>query len=195
MPDHCVQNPAVGREARARARAPSSRPRPRSGSSSCGGGPAGLEAAWVAAARGHARRPAGAGRRARGRDPTGARSCRAGRRWRPSATGGRASASGGASTSEPASTPTADPCSALAPDAVVVATGGRADKRGRGQVPPDAGAGLGAGLGPRPHRGPPARARRPRARTRVVVLDAVGHIEAIGLGELLGRAGRRRRSA
>ena len=73
---------------------------------------------------------------------------------------------------------------ALAPDAVVVATGGRASKTAAAKGPPmpvpgseqdfvldhETALRRAAGLG-----------------RRVVILDVVGHIEAIGLGELLAR--------
>ena len=184
MPVSCVQNPAVGREAEL-------------GSGTLGtaavakkvvvvgGGPAGLEAAWVAAARGHrvvlleqAEELGGRIRLAAqlpGRSEMAAvADWRAGeceRRGVDVRLGVRADAA---------------TLLALSPDAVIVATGGRADK------------GVKAKYHPTPvlgyeqdwvidHIEAIERALAGSLTGKVVVLDAVGHIEAIALGELLGR--------
>ena len=134
MPITCATNPAVGREAelgRGTLRAAPTAKRV----VVVGGGPAGLEAAWVAAARGHrvtllererelggkirlAARPARS-RGARRLRRLARRRVRAPRRRHP-----------------PRRRGDADDVLALAPDAVVVATGGRATMRGLAKWPP-----------------------------------------------------------
>ena len=189
MPINCVQNPVVGREvelglgtlhAAARAKRVVV----------VGGGPAGLEAAWVAAARGHrvtlleaadelggairwAQRLPGRGEIAHLADWRVGECKRRGVDLR---TGVRAT---------PASV------LALDPDAVIVATGGRATKDGR------------SAYHPMPVPGSEqdwvldtvealrrAEEEPERLGDHVVVLEAVGHVQGVGLGELLASQGR-----
>lgn len=189
MPINCVQNAAVGREdelglGTLEPAATAKRV------VVVGGGPAGLEAAWVAAARGHAvtlveraGELGGAIRLARelpGRQEMGhLATWRIGeceRRGVDLRTGVDA---------------TVESVLSLAPDAVVVATGGRATKTGR------------AAFHPMPVPGSEQdwvlddidALRRTlddasSLGSRILLLDAVGHIEAIGLGELLAAQGR-----
>ena len=129
LPITCVTNPAVGREAELGAghAAPATRAKR---VVVVGGGPAGLEAAWVAAARGHdvtlLERSDELGGKIR--LAAAAPGARGARRLRRLARSGSASAA--ASTCGSASTPTADGVLALEPDAVIVATGGPRDNRG-----------------------------------------------------------------
>ncbi len=184
LPMSCVQNPAVGREselgfgtlepARARKRVVV-----------VGGGPAGLEAAWVAAARGHSvlllERAAGLGGKIRLAQQLPGRAELADfADWRAAECERRGVEIRLGSEATPESV------LALAPDAVVVATGGRAcvDAPAKWHAMPVPGSEQGfvldheqalqqaASLGP-----------------RVVILDAVGHIEGVGLGELLASRG------
>jgi len=186
LPVTCVQNPAVGREEelglRSLGRAPASQR-----VVVVGGGPAGLEAAWVAAARGHRVTLLEKGRelggkirlaerlpgRAELRDFADWRAAECQRRGVEVRLGCQA---------------TPDSVLALLPAAVVVATGGRASKFGLARWFPMPVPGTedrrvldheealqSAGeLGP-----------------RVVIFDAVGHIEGIGLAELLAARGAR----
>ena len=190
LPITCVTNPAVGREADARARHADAGGRARKRVVVVGGGPAGLEAAWVAAARGHDVTLLERGDAARRQDPPGRSACPGAASSPTSPTGAPPSASAAASTSGSAHDATVESVLALAPDAVIVATGGRATKIGAVEVPPDAG---------RRAREQPfvldheaaLRAAPTSSAPRVVILDVVGHIEAIGLGELLARARQR----
>jgi len=183
LPVTCVTNPTVGREAELGEleRAPRSKR-----VVVVGGGPAGLEAAWVAAARGHRvtllERSARLGGKIRlaellpGRAEIGdladwriGQCERVGVEVRLGTTGDFASVL------------------ALAPDAVVVATGGRPTVDAASK------------LHPMPVPGSDrdfvvdhetAMSRLDSLGPRVLILDAVGHIEAIGLGELLARSGK-----
>ncbi|MFN8642528.1 MAG: NAD(P)-binding protein [Candidatus Binatia bacterium] len=185
LPVTCVTNPAVGRDAALGLGTLTPAPAPRRGVV-VGGGPAGLEAAWVAAARGHRVTLLERGRELGGRIRLGQRlpgraELAALADWRAGECArrgvdirlGRAAS--------------ADDVLALAPDAVIVATGARAAidtpaKSWPGMPIPGAAApfaldhvaaleGLDALAG------------------RVVIFDVVGHIEAIGLGELLATRG------
>ncbi len=184
MPVSCVQNPAVGREADLGAgtlddAAVAKRVLV------IGGGPAGLEAAWVAAARGHEvtlleRSDALGGAIRLAAQLPGRSEMAAVADWRVGecerrGVDVRLGVDADAAT-----------VSALGPDAVVVATGGRADKAVKAKYHPT----------PVPgsekdfvidHIEALERALAGELTGRVVILDAVGHIEAIGLGELLGR--------
>jgi 2,4-dienoyl-CoA reductase (NADPH2) len=182
MPVSCVQNPAVGREAELGAGT--------LGTAAVskevvvvGGGPAGLEAAWVAAARGHrvvlfeqAEELGGAIRLAAqlpGRaDLAAVADWRAGecdRRGVELRLGVRADAA---------------TILARQPDAVIVATGGRADKGVKAKYHPTPVLGYEQDF-VIDHVDALQRTLADELTGRVVVLDAVGHIEAIGLGELL----------
>jgi 2,4-dienoyl-CoA reductase-like NADH-dependent reductase (Old Yellow Enzyme family) len=188
-PINCVQNPAVGREEHlgldtlepaAKAKRVVV----------VGGGPAGLEAAWVAAARGHSvtllERATQLGGKIRlAEQLPGRRELSDFANWRA----GEAERRGvdirlGVDA-------TADAVLALQPDAVVVATGGRATIDGSSYFHPmpvpgseqpwvlDHETALRRALDSPDSLG-----------TRIVILDGVGHIEAIGLGELLAAQGR-----
>jgi 2,4-dienoyl-CoA reductase-like NADH-dependent reductase (Old Yellow Enzyme family) len=189
LPINCVQNPAVGREADLGLGTMTSTAAARH-VVVVGGGPAGLEAAWVAAHRGH-------------RVTLLERAQELGGKIRlAQALPGRAEladfADWRAAECERQGVDVrlgvdadADAVLALDPDAVVLATGGLATKFGRAKWHPT----------PVPGSEPEwvldheAALRRALAGgdglgDRVVVLDAVGHIEAIGLGELLAGQGR-----
>jgi 2,4-dienoyl-CoA reductase-like NADH-dependent reductase (Old Yellow Enzyme family) len=186
MPVSCVQNPAVGREAGlglgTLGRAAETRR-----VVVVGGGPAGLEAAWVAAARGHdvvlLERSAELGGKITLAAQLPGRSELADlARWRAGECVRR-----GVDVRLGVSADV-DSVLALSPDAVVVATGGVADK------------GIKAKYHPTPvlgweqdwvldHEDALVRALVGELQGTVVVLDAVGHIEAIGLGEVLGSQG------
>ena len=183
LPVACVQNPSVGREEALGALEPAA---VRSRVVVVGGGPAGLEAARVAAARGHdvvllerAERLGGKIHlaaslpgRAELVDLAAWRAGECARRNVDVRLGVEA---------------TPEVVLGLGPDAVVVATGGRATKNGTSKFHPM----------PVPGAEQPwvidheAALRDPaRVGQRVVILDAVGHVEGIGLGELLASMGR-----
>jgi 2,4-dienoyl-CoA reductase-like NADH-dependent reductase (Old Yellow Enzyme family) len=183
LPVSCVQNPSVGREDALGDLAPAGR---RRRVVVVGGGPAGLEAAWVAAARGHdvvllerARQLGGKIVLAASLPGRAELADLADWRARECARRGVDVRLGVDATPEAVL--------ALAPDAVIVATGGRATKDGTSKFHPM----------PIPGAAQPwvldheTALRDPeRVGHRVVVLDAVGHIEGIGLGELFASQGR-----
>ena len=183
LPVTCVTNPAVGREASLGELAPAAE---RKHVVVVGGGPAGLEAAWVAAARGHRVTLVERGRELGGKIRLAERL--PGRAeiadlvdWRI----GQCERTGVEVRLGVAAD--ADAVLALAPDAVVVATGGRPTVDATSKLHPM----------PIPGCDQPfvldhetALVRKDELGPRVVILDAVGHIEAIGLGELLARSGR-----
>jgi 2,4-dienoyl-CoA reductase-like NADH-dependent reductase (Old Yellow Enzyme family) len=184
LPITCVTNPAVGREdvlglgtlvpaARAKRVVV------------VGGGPGGLEAAWVAAARGHRvtllERATRLGGRIRlaallpGREELGDfadwRAAECARRGVDVRLGVDA---------------TAETVLALSPDAVVIATGARASTTADAKWHPMPVPGSDRAFVVDHER---ALAAPERLGRRVVVLDTVGHIEGIGLAELLARGG------
>jgi 2,4-dienoyl-CoA reductase-like NADH-dependent reductase (Old Yellow Enzyme family) len=184
-PVSCVQDPAVGRERELGAATLEPALVPRR-VVVVGGGPGGLEAAWVAAARGHrvtllersrelggkvrlAQRLPGRGELSDFADWRIGECERRGVELRTGVDAG------------------ADYVLGLSPDAVVVATGGRATKAGL------------AKWHPMPVPGSEqefvldheqALLRAAELGPRVVILDAVGHIEGIGLAELLAGLGK-----
>ena len=184
LPVTCVTNPAVGREDELGAG--TLRPAARAKRVVVvGGGPAGLEAAWVAAARGH-----DVTLLERGDDLGG--KIRLAQRlpgreeladfadWRVGECERR-----GVDVRVGVDA-TADTVLALAPGAVVVATGARATTTGASKWHPM----------PVPGSEQPFVIDHERALAgaegldgRVVILDVVGHIEAIGLGEQLATGG------
>jgi len=189
MPINCVQNPAVGREddlglgtltpATTKKRVVV-----------VGGGPAGMEAAWVAAARGHDvtlleqhELLGGAIRLAQclpGREEIGDiadwRAGECGRRGVDVRLGTRADT---------------DTILGLNPDAVVIATGGRATKDARSAYHPMPVPGSEQGwVLDHVDALQRALADADSLGRRIVLLDAVGHVQAIGLGELLASHGR-----
>jgi 2,4-dienoyl-CoA reductase-like NADH-dependent reductase (Old Yellow Enzyme family) len=180
LPITCVTNPAVGRDAELGLGTlqPAARARRLV---VVGGGPAGLEAAWVAAARGHRvtllERGAELGGKIRLAQRLPGRAELADfADWRAAECARR-----GVDV-RLRSEATVESVLALEPDAVIVATGGRASKCAAAKGPP------------MPVRGSEqdwvldhesALLNVDALGQRVVVLDVVGHIEAIGLGELL----------
>jgi len=180
VPVTCVTNPAVGRDAELGfgTLVPAARAKR---VVVVGGGPAGLEAAWVAAARGHRvilleRGPELGGKIRLAQRLPGRAELADFADWRI----GECERRGVEIRLH--SEGTADGVLALAPDAVVVATGGHATTTAAAKGPPM----------PVPgsqqefvidHEA--ALRRADALGRRVVILDVVGHIEAIGLGELL----------
>lgn len=185
LPITCVTNPAVGREARLSEK--TLRPAGRSRHVVVvGGGPGGLEAAWVAAARGHevtlferSTEPGGQVRLAQ-RLP-GREELRHFVDWRIDECERRGV------ELRTGRDVTAQTLLSLAPDAVILATGGRAgvDTPAKYHPLPLATDGSVELLDHVSALIEPDAVGR-----RAVVLDAVGFIEGIGLGELLAEAGR-----
>jgi 2,4-dienoyl-CoA reductase-like NADH-dependent reductase (Old Yellow Enzyme family) len=185
LPITCVTNPTVGREAELGDGTLVAAPR-RKRVVVVGGGPAGLEAAWVAAARGHEVILLERERALGGKIPLAATLPGRGEiadlaAWRigECARRGVDVRLGVAAT--------ADLVLGLEPDAVIVATGGRPTRDAASKVHPMPVAGW-----QQPHVLDHEDALRRSATlgARVVILDAVGFIEAIGLGELLAASGR-----
>jgi 2,4-dienoyl-CoA reductase-like NADH-dependent reductase (Old Yellow Enzyme family) len=183
LPIACVQNPSVGRED---VLGPLEAAAVRRRVVVVGGGPAGLEAAWVAAARGHEvvlleRTPALGGKIPLAAALPGRGELASLADWRAAECRRRkVDVRLGVEA-------TPDAVLALAPHAVVVATGGRAltDGTSKFHPMPVPGAEQPWVLDHETALREPARVGR-----RVVILDAVGHIEGIGLGELLAAVGK-----
>lgn len=180
LPITCVTNPAVGRDATLGLGTLTPAQRPKK-VVVVGGGPAGLEAAWVAAARGHhvtlLERSAQLGGKIRLAQLLPGRAEIADfADWRAAECRRRGV------QIEMNAEATAESVAALHPDAIIVATGGRATKVGSSK------------FFPMPVMGSEqdfvidhetALLQAAELGNRVVIFDAVGHIEAIGLGELL----------
>lgn len=186
LPITCVTDPVVGRETALAGRATGPVAAHRKRVVVAGGGPGGLEAAWVAAARGHdvvlLERSDALGGKIRLAAQLPGRTELAGfATWRAAECSRRG-------VDVRLRTPaTAASVLALSPDAVIVATGGVAVTDAPVKWHPM----------PVPGSDQPfvmdheeAVARPDRVGDRVVVVDLVGHIEAIGLGELLAETGR-----
>jgi pyruvate/2-oxoglutarate dehydrogenase complex dihydrolipoamide dehydrogenase (E3) component len=179
-----VTNPAVGREAELGMGTLQPAPRAKR-VVVVGGGPAGLEAAWVAAARGHEvtlleRSDELGGKIRLAQQLPGRGELTDFADWRVGECARR-----GVEVRLGIDA-TADGIVALGPDAVVVATGARATTSGASKWHPM----------PVPGSDQPFVVDHERALVdadglggRVVILDVVGHIEAIGLGERLATAG------
>jgi pyruvate/2-oxoglutarate dehydrogenase complex dihydrolipoamide dehydrogenase (E3) component len=189
-PINCVQNPAVGREEFLGSETFVRTSKPKR-VVVVGGGPAGLEAAWVAAARGHevtllekADQLGGMIRLAE--QLPGRQELADFANWRAAECDRRGV------TIKLGVAADADTVLALDPDAVVVATGGRPTLSGSSYFHPmpimgseqdfvfDHITALQLALS----------ADADRLGDRVVILDGVGHIEAIGIAELLAAQGR-----
>ena len=184
LPITCVTNPAVGRDAELGLGTLVPAPRAKR-VLVVGGGPAGLEAAWVAAARGHqvtllerggelggkirlAQQLPGREELADFADWRAAECARLGVDLRLHSEG------------------TVESVLALTPEAVIVATGGRASTTAPAKGPPMPVPGSQQDF-VLDHEA--ALQRAGALGRRVIILDVVGHIEAIGLGELLARQG------
>jgi len=185
LPITCGTNPAVGRDGELGLGTLTRATRQRK-VVVIGGGPGGLEAAWVAAARGHrvmllersgelggkirlAQRLPGRAEMADFADWRAAECERQGVELRLHTEA------------------TAESVVALAPDAVIVATGGRATKLGSSKFFPMPIAGSEQDFVLDHEQ---ALAAPEVVGQRVVIFDGVGHIEAVGLGELFATAGR-----
>jgi len=180
MPITCVTNPAVGRDATLGLGTLTAAPQSKK-IVVVGGGPAGLEAAWVAAARGHRvtllERTSELGGKIRLAQLLPGRAEIADfADWRAAECYRR-----GVDIRLECDA-TCESILALEPDAVVVATGGRATKVGSSKFFPMPVAGSEQEF-VIDHE--TALVHAEALGTRVVIFDAVGHIEAIGLGELL----------
>jgi 2,4-dienoyl-CoA reductase-like NADH-dependent reductase (Old Yellow Enzyme family)/thioredoxin reductase len=182
-PITCVTNPVVGREHTLAGLPPATQ---RKRVVVVGGGPAGLEAAWVAAARGHdvvlLERAAELGGKIRlARQLPGRSEVADFADWRA----GECTRRGvdlrcGVDAD-------VDTVLALQPDAVVIATGGRAtvDTPSKSHPMPIAGSDQ-----PWVVDHETAIRDADNIGQRVVIVDAIGHIEAIGVGHLLAERGR-----
>jgi 2,4-dienoyl-CoA reductase-like NADH-dependent reductase (Old Yellow Enzyme family) len=184
LPITCVTNPAVGRDAELGLGTLTAAARPKR-VVVIGGGPAGLEAAWVAAARGHRvtllERTAELGGKIRlAQRLPGRQELADFADWRIDEC-----ARHGVDI-HLRRVATVERVLALEPDAVVVATGARASLTAPAKGPPLPALGATSDF-VLDHE--TALQRADQLGARVIILDVVGHIEAIGLGELLAAHG------
>jgi NADPH-dependent 2,4-dienoyl-CoA reductase/sulfur reductase-like enzyme len=182
MAVRCAVNPVAGHGALDRPAAAEERQRV----VVVGGGPGGLEAAWVAAARGHdvtllERGDALGGKIRLAQLLPGRAELADFADWRA----GECERRGVDIRLEVEAG--VDEVLALEPDAVVVATGGRATVTGSSKWHPMPVPGSDRDFVVDHER---ALVDADRLGSRVVILDAVGHIEGVGLGELLAAAGK-----
>jgi 2,4-dienoyl-CoA reductase-like NADH-dependent reductase (Old Yellow Enzyme family) len=184
LPVTCVQNPAVGREDELGygTLVPAAR---KKRVVVVGGGPAGLESSWIAAARGHEvvlleRSDALGGKILLAAMLPGRAEMAGHAEWRAEECARR-----GVEV-RLGSLATRESVLALSPDAVIVATGGRATKHGYAKWHPMPIPGAEAEF-VLDHE--EALAHADELGRCVVILDTVGHIEGLGLGELFARRG------
>lgn len=187
-PIGCVQNPAVGKEAELGLATFTKAPRSKR-VVVVGGGPAGLEAAWVAAARGHRvtllEKSGQLGGRVRlAQLLPGREELRHFADWRAA----ECERQGVDIRLEAPAT--RETVLDLDPEAIVIATGGRATVTGSSYYHPMPVPGSEASWVLDHEEALKRATGGGQLGMRILILDAVGHIEGIGLGELLASQGR-----